>query len=472
MKPFMDKDFLLNGEVQKKLFHEYAEKEPIFDWHCHLSAKEIYENKAPENIYDLWLTGDHYKWRAMRSYGIDEKYITGDGEPYEKFEAFADTLTNAIGNPLFHWSHLELQRYFKIDKVLSKDTAKEIWNEAKAKIAAGGFTPRELIEKSNVYALCTTDDPIDTLEWHKKLKEDGFGVKVLPAFRPDKALAVENAGFDKWVDSLSASAQMEVESYEDMCVALCHRMDFFKAMGCVASDQAVDAVVYAPASKDELQQIFKKAVNGESLSKEEIDKYKYETLLFFGREYAKRGFAMELHLGAMRNNNQRMFNKIGPDTGFDSITDPQIAFGLSRLLDNLDKDGLLPRTILFCLNPKDNYVLGTMLGNFQSSEAKSKIQFGSAWWFNDNIEGMKTQMTTLANLGVLGAFVGMVTDSRSFLSYPRHEYFRRILCSLVGSWVEEGLYPYDEKALKKIISGVSFVNSKEYFLSNEVNVNG
>lgn len=464
MKPFMDKDFLLKNETQQKLFHSFAENQPIFDWHCHLSAKEIYENKPCENIYQLWLTGDHYKWRAMRSNGVDEKYITGDANDFEKFEAFADTLTYAIGNPLFHWSHLELQRYFGINKVLSKDTAKEIWDEAAEKIAKGGFTPRELIEKSNVYALCTTDDPADDLQWHLKLQETDFAVKVLPAFRPDKAIAIENKGFDEWLCALSNSAQMSVETYEDMLAALCKRMDFFKSVGCVASDQAVDAVVYAPATKEELEEIFKKGKNCQMLSKEEIDKYKYETLLFLGKEYAKRSFAMELHLGAMRNNNTRMFQKIGADTGFDSITDPQIAHGLSRLLDNLDKEDLLPKTILFCLNPKDNYVLGTMLGNFQSSQARSKIQFGSAWWFNDNIEGMKTQMTTLANLGVLGAFVGMVTDSRSFLSYPRHEYFRRILCSLIGSWVEDGLYPYDEKALEKIIAGISFENAKEYFL--------
>lgn len=472
MKPFMDKDFLLTGDIQKKLFHDYAEDEPIFDWHCHLSAKEIYENKAPENIYDLWLTGDHYKWRAMRSCGIDEKYITGDAEPFEKFKAFAHTLTLAVGNPLFHWSHLELQRYFGVTKVLSEDTAKEIWDETRAVIEKGGFTPRDIIKKSNVYALCTTDDPCDSLEWHTKLCEDGYSVKVLPAFRPDKALGVEANGFTAWLDNLSKAAEIKIESYADMCEALEKRMDFFKSMGCVASDNAVSAVPYAPASSDMLEEIFKKAVSGETLTNEDIDRYKYETLLFFGREYAKRGFAMELHVGAMRNNNQRMFKALGADTGFDSIDDAQVAFGISRLLDNLDKDGLLPRTILFCLNPKDNYVLGTMLGNFQSSEAVGKIQFGSAWWFNDNIEGMKAQMTALANLGVLGTFVGMVTDSRSFLSYPRHEYFRRILCSLVGSWVENGLYPYDETALEKIIKGVSFENSKAYFLSNGAGANG
>ncbi|MCM1543837.1 MAG: glucuronate isomerase [Ruminococcus sp.] len=464
MKKFMDGDFLLQSETQSKLFHEFAENKPIFDWHCHLSAKEIYENKAPKNIYDLWLTGDHYKWRAMRGCGIDEKYITGDAEPFEKFSAFAETLTMAIGNPLFHWSHLELQRYFGIDTVLSKETAKQIWDEAEKKIAEGGFTPQQLIKKSNVFALCTTDDPCDSLEYHQKLKESDFYVKVLPAFRPDKAINIETGDFSGWLAALENAAEMKIETYSDMKAALISRMDFFKKMGCVASDQSVAYIAYAPATAAELEEIFHTAKNGGKLTAEQLDKYKFETLVFFGREYAKRDFAMELHLGAMRNNNARMFASLGADTGFDSIDDPQIAYGLSRFLDTLDKDGLLPRTILFNLNPKDNYVLGTMLGNFQSSQAKSKVQFGSAWWFNDNIDGMTTQLKTLANLGVLGAFVGMVTDSRSFLSYPRHEYFRRILCSLIGSWVDDGLYPYDEKALEKIIGGISFDNSKAYFL--------
>ncbi|MCM1365025.1 MAG: glucuronate isomerase [Faecalibacterium sp.] len=464
MKKFMDKDFLLNSDTQSKLFHDFAENKPIFDWHCHLTAKEIYENKAPNNIYDLWLTGDHYKWRAMRSCGIDEKYITGDAEPFEKFKAFAKTLTLAIGNPLFHWSHLELQRYFDIDTVLCEDTAKRIWDEAENKIASGGFTPQEIIKKSNVFALCTTDDPCDSLEYHQKLKDSDFDVMVLPAFRPDKVINIETIDFAAYLEALENAADMKIETYSDMKDALKQRMDFFKEMGCAASDQSMAFIPYAPATDAELEEIFRKAKNGKTLTTHELEQYKFETLVFFGREYARRGFAMELHLGAMRNNSTRMFNAIGADTGFDSIDDPQVAYGLSRFLDTLDKDNLLPKTILFNLNPKDNYVLGTMLGNFQSAEAKSKIQFGSAWWFNDNIDGMTTQLKTLANLGVLGAFVGMVTDSRSFLSYPRHEYFRRILCSLIGSWVDGGLYPYDEKALEKIVGGISFDNSKSYFL--------
>lgn len=465
MKEFMDKEFLLKTETAKKLFHSFAENEPIFDWHCHLSAKEIYENKNAENLYELWLTGDHYKWRLMRGFGIDEKYITGDASPYEKFEKFAEALPFAVGNPVYHWSHLELQRYFGIYTPLSAKTAKEIWDEAERKIKNGGFSPREIIEKSNVFALCTTDDPCDDLYYHKKLKEDGFKVKVLPAFRPDKALAIENDGFGEWVKQLEKSAEMKIDSFSDLCTALSKRMDYFKENGTVASDQSVSSVVYAPASEGELDAIFVSAMSGKKPSKDQENKFKYALLVYLGKQYAKRGFAMELHLGAMRNNNTKMFNRIGADTGFDSIGDESTAHGLSRLLDELDKDDSLPKTVLFNLNPRDNYILGTMLGNFQSAQAKSKIQFGSAWWFNDNIDGMTAQLKTLGNLGVLGAFVGMVTDSRSFLSYPRHEYFRRILCNLVGSFVEDGLYPNDEQSLEAIIKGVAFTNAKDYFFS-------
>lgn len=465
MKAFMDSDFLLENESAKKLFHLYAENEPIFDWHCHLSAKEIYENKPCENLFDLWLTGDHYKWRVMRSFGIEEKYITGDAKPFEKFEKFAQALSFAVGNPVYHWSHLELQRYFGIYTPLSKNTAKEIWDEAAEKIKQGGFTPRELIKKSNVFALCTTDDPCDDLAFHKKLKESDFDVKVLPAFRPDKALAVENEGYTDWLKALEKAADIKVNSFSALCSALSKRMDYFKENGSVASDQSVSAVVYAPSNESELDEIFKKAKASAELDESEINKYKFSLLVFLGKEYAKHGFAMELHLGAMRNNNTKMFNTLGADAGFDSIGDESTAYGLSKLLDALDKDNLLPKTILFNLNPKDNYVLGTMLGNFQSAQAKGKIQFGSAWWFNDNIDGMTAQLKALGNLGVLGSFVGMVTDSRSFLSYPRHEYFRRILCALIGSFVENGLYPDDEETLCEIIKGISFENAKNYFFT-------
>ena len=464
MKPFLNKDFLLDTPCAQHLFHDYAEKAPIFDWHCHLSAKEIFENRQPADIYELWLTGDHYKWRAMRSAGVPERLVTGDGAPQEKFRAFAKTLSLAAGNPLVHWSHLELQRYFGIDTFLSEKTADEIWAQTKAKIASEDFRPQTLIRNSNVFALCTTDDPADSLEWHVKLRDSDFEVPVLPAFRPDKAIAVENVGFAAWVEALSACVGYSVTDYASLQKALEERIVFFKSLGCVASDQSVACLVPVPTNEAQWNATFQKALRGEALTKMEIDAYHYATLQMLGKLYFKHDLAMELHLGAMRNNNTRRFLALGPDTGFDSIDDPQQAQGLSRLLDSLDREGVLPRTILFTLNPKDNYVLGTMLGNFQSDEAKSKIQFGSAWWFNDHIDGMTLQMKTLANLGVLGCFVGMVTDSRSFLSYPRHEYFRRILCGILGRWVEEGLFPNDDELLKTIVEGVSFNNAKTYFL--------
>ncbi len=463
MKPFMDKDFLLNNDTARELFAA-ADEMPIFDWHCHLSPKEIYENKTPEDIAYLWLAGDHYKWRAMRSYGIDEKYITGDSTGYEKFMAWAKVMPSLIGNPLYHWTHLELQRYFDIYEPLSEKTAQSIWEKANAKIAAGGFTPRELIENSNVACLCTTDDAADTLEYHKLLAEDeSFKCKVLPAFRPDKALGIELDGYCDWAKALENVSGKKIESYAELTAVLLERIELFAQMGCRASDHAFTKVPYMRADEAELDIIYKKAIAGETLNADEIEKYKTELMRFFAKEYARRGWGMEIHIGAMRNNNTPKFRTLGPDTGFDSIADYEVAYNLSRLLDSLETEGLLPKTILFTLNPKDNYVLGTMLGNFQSSEAASKIQFGSAWWFNDNLDGMREQMKTLANLGVLAKFVGMVTDSRSFLSYPRHEYFRRILCGIIGDMVDGGLYPADMDTLKGIVCDISFNNAKNYF---------
>ncbi len=465
MKQFMDKDFLLNNDTAKELFHSYADKMPIFDWHCHLSPKEIYENKEPEDIAYLWLAGDHYKWRAMRGFGINEKYITGDASGYEKFKAWAKVMPYCIGNPLYHWTHLELQRYFGIYEPLSEKSADRIWEEANAKIKAGGFTPRELIENSNVTHLCTTDDSADTLEYHKLLAADPtFKCKVLPAFRPDKALNIDQPTFIPWLKALEDVSNTKINSYKEMVEVLKTRIDFFDEMGCRASDHAFTYVPFAPADENELEEIFSKAVKGEALTVLEADKYRTELFRFFAKEYARRGWGCEIHIGAMRNNNARMFEKLGPDTGFDSIDDREIANGLSRMLDSLDKEGALPKTVLFTLNPKDNYVLGTMLGNFQSDEAASKIQFGSAWWFNDNLDGMREQLKALGNLGVLGKFVGMITDSRSFLSYPRHEYFRRILCALVGDMVENGLYPSDDmELLGQIMKDISYNNAINYF---------
>lgn len=465
MKQFMDKDFLLNNDAAKTLFHDYADKMPIFDWHCHLSPQEIYENKQPEDIAFLWLAGDHYKWRAMRGFGISEKYITGDASGYEKFKAWATVMPYLIGNPLYHWTHLELQRYFDIYEPLSEKSADRIWTQANDKITSGGFTPRELIVNSDVSHLCTTDDSADSLEYHALLKEDSsFKCKVLPAFRPDKALYVDLPTFLPWLESLEKASGVKIGSYKEMTDVLLTRIDLFEKMGCRASDHAFPYVPYNRASADELEAIFKKAINKEELTTVEVDKWRTELFRFFAKEYARRGWGCEIHIGAMRNNNARMFNKIGPDTGFDSIDDREIAFSLSRMLDSLDAEGALPKTVLFTLNPKDNYVLGSMLGNFQSDEAQSKIQFGSAWWFNDNLDGMREQLKALGNLGVLGKFVGMITDSRSFLSYPRHEYFRRILCGMVGDMVDSGLYPgEDMELLGSIMQDVAYNNAVRYF---------
>lgn len=463
MKKFMDKDFLLSTETAKKLYAA-CENTPIFDWHCHLQPKEIYENKEPEDIAYLWLAGDHYKWRAMRSCGVNEEYITGSKSPYEKFKAWAQTMPNLIGNPLYHWTHLELQRYFDIYEPLSPSTCDEIWEKANAKIKAGGFTPRELIEKSNVAYVCTTDDAADTLEYHKLIAEDkSFKCKVLPAFRPDKALAIEADGYCDWVKALENVLGEKVESFTELKSGLLSRINFFAEMGCRASDHAFSYVPYNRASEDELNEIFKKKVSGGELSKAETDKYKTELMIFLANEYANLGWGMEVHIGAIRNNNSIMFKKLGADTGFDSVADYEIAENLAKLLNAMNSEYKLPRTILFTLNPKDNYVLGTMLGNFQGDEAESKIQFGSAWWFNDNYDGMRQQMNALMNLGVIAKFVGMITDSRSFLSYPRHEYFRRILCEMLGDLVEEGKYPDDIEFLSKVVQDISFNNAVKYF---------
>ena len=463
MKQFMDETFLLNTPTARRLF-DACKDMPIFDWHCHLPPKEIWENKPAKNLTELWLSADHYKWRAMRSCGVSEDKITGDASDYEKFKAWAACMPRLIGNPLYHWTHLELQRYFGIQTPLSPATAEEIWNKANEALAAGGFTPRALIEQSNVACVCTTDDPADTLEYHALIKNEGkMKTKVLPAFRPDKALAIEAPAFLPWLRQLEAVSGETVDSYAKLKEVLLSRIALFADMGCRATDHAFSPVPYLRMDDAALEAVFSKALRGETLTADEAEGYKTELFRFFAKEYARRGWAMELHIGPMRNNNSRMFQKLGPDAGFDSIDDPVVAQKLSRLLDSLDEENALPRTVLFNLNPKDNYVLASMLGNFQSDEIPSKMQFGSAWWFGDNIEGMKKQLSDLANLGALSYFVGMVTDSRSFLSYPRHEYFRRILCNYLGGLVENGEYPAELETLKEIVRDISFNNAKNYF---------
>lgn len=460
----MDKNFLLKNETAKKLFFDYAAKQPIFDFHCHLNPKEIYENKNFDDITHAWLGGDHYKWRAMRSLGIDEKYITGDSTSFEKFSMWARTIQYAIGNPLYHWTHLELQRYFEIYEPLTEKNAKEIFDKVNDKLKTDDFRVRELIKKSGVKLIFTTDDPVDSLEYHKLLKdENDLGFKVMPAFRPDKALNIDDKAFPEYIKSLASVSGLGIDSFESLKSALEKRMELFAEMGCRASDHAFTYVPFEPATNQELDAILKKALDGAVLDVVEKDKYKTALMQFLGASYAKRSWAMEVHMNIIRNNNTRMFNAMGPDTGFDCIGDYRSAENLTKLLDSLDIDNNLPKTILFAGNPSDNQVLGTILGCFQSSDAASKIQFGTAWWFNDNKDGMELQIKALGNLGVLGKFIGMLTDSRSFLSYPRHEYFRRILCNLFGQWIEDGEYDGDLEFAGSIISDICYNNAYKYF---------
>lgn len=463
-KAFMDDNFLLENETARMLYHDYAKQMPIIDYHCHLSPQEIYENKTYKTITEVWLYGDHYKWRAMRSNGIDEKYITGDASDYEKFLAYAKTLPEAIGNPLYHWSHLELKRYFDVDEVLNEQTAPAIWEKVNAKLSGEGFGARDFIQKSDVRVICTTDDPVDSLEYHIKLKEDSsFDVKVLPSFRPDKGLEINRETFLPWIQQLAEVSGIQIREFSDFLAALKSRVEFFHEVGCRVSDHALDYVPYAEATEEEVSAIFAKALSGEKVSLEEEQKHKTYTLIFLGKLYAEHDWAMQYHMNASRNNNYRMFKTLGPDTGFDSMSDSAIAIPLTGLLSELDKEAKLPRTILYSLNPAHNHVIGALIGSYQGGGIPGKMQFGSGWWFNDTKAGMIAQMTTLADLGLLGRFVGMLTDSRSFLSYTRHEYFRRILCNLIGEWVENGEYPADRELLGRIVQNISYNNAKEYF---------
>ena len=465
MKAFMDRDFLLETETAKKLFHDYAESTPVLDYHCHINPREIAEDRRFENITQVWLGGDHYKWRYMRSCGVEEKYITGSASDYEKFLAWAECLGKAIGNPLFHWSHLELQRYFDYHGVLNKKTAEEVWNFCNEKLAQPDMSVRNLIRRSNVTLICTTDDPVDSLEWHKKIAADkDFDVKVLPAWRPDRAMNIEKPDYLEYLDRLCETVGFpEIHTFALLKEALNRRMDFFASMGCTVSDHGLEYVMYCPASDDEIEEIFLKRQNRMILSREEEMKFKTAFLLFVGQEYHKRGWAMQLHYGCKRDNNRRMFEQIGPDTGYDCINNSAPSSQMADFLNALNMTDELPKTILYSLNPNDNQAIGSIIGCFQDSSAVAKIQQGSAWWFNDNKIGMQEQMTALANLGNLSGFVGMLTDSRSFLSYTRHEYFRRILCNLLGGWVENGEFPNDMETLSEIVKDISYYNAKRYF---------
>lgn len=464
MKEFMDKDFLLESETAKKLFHDYAENTPILDYHCHINPREIAEDRHFDNITQVWLGGDHYKWRFMRSCGVDERYITGDASDEEKFFKWAECLGRAIGNPLFHWSHLELQKYFGYHGVLNKNTAKEVWELCNQKLADPSLSVRSLIRQSHVTLICTTDDPVDSLEWHKKLAEDdSFEVQVLPAWRPDKAMNIEKPVYQDYLAKLSEASGVPIGTFADLRKALSSRMDFFASMGCSVSDHALEYVMYAPASEEEIEAIFAKRLSGATITRSEELQFKTAFMLFVGREYAKRGWVMQLHYGCKRDNNTTMFDRLGPDTGYDCINNYAPSSEMADYLNALNRTDELPKTIIYSLNPNDNQAIGTILGCFQDSTAAAKIQQGSAWWFNDHKTGMQDQMISLANLGNLSGFVGMLTDSRSFLSYTRHDYFRRILCNLFGTWVENGEYPDDEEMLGEIVKDICYNNAVRYF---------
>ena len=461
----MDDEFLLESKVASKLYHEYAEKTPILDYHCHISPQEIAEDRKFDNIAQVWLGGDHYKWRYMRSCGTEEKYCTGDASDHDKFIKWAECLEKAIGNPLYHWSHLELQRYFDFHGHLTSENAEEVWELCNKKLADPSMSARGIIKKSGVTLICTTDDPIDDLHWHKQIAEDPtFDVKVLLAWRPDKAMNIEKPDFTDYLAKLSAVAGTgEIKTWKDLKKALSARMDFFDKQGCVVSDHGLDYVMYSPATDDEVEEILSRRLSGKTVSKEDETRFKTAFMLFVAKEYAAHDWTMQLHYGCKRNNNTRMFEATGPDTGYDCIDNHTPAAQVADFLNALDMDNSLPRTILYSLNPIDNAYIGTIIGCFQDSSAVGKIQQGSAWWFNDHIKGMTDQITSLASLGNLSGFVGMLTDSRSFLSYTRHEYFRRILCNILGTWVEKGEFPEDYKILGEIVENISYYNAVRYF---------
>ncbi|GHU86774.1 uronate isomerase [Bacteroidia bacterium] len=466
MKPFIHKDFLLQNKYAKQLYHEHAEGLPIIDYHCHLVPSVISENHQFRNLYEVWLGGDHYKWRAMRTNGCPEKYCTSsETTDKEKFDKWAETVPHTLRNPLYHWTHLELKTAFGVEKLLNPATADEIWNTCNAKLATPEYTSQGLMKHYKVEAVCTTDDPIDNLEHHISVKNNPFGSKVLPTWRPDKAMAVENpANFKYYVDKLAEVSGVSISKYQDLIDALRNRHDFFASLGCKLSDHGIEEFYAEDYTKNEIENIFDKVYNGTNLNAEEILKFKSAMMIEFAVMDWEKGWTQQFHYGAIRNNNTRLFNQLGPDTGFDSIGDFTIAKNMSKFFDKLDMMNQLTRTIIYNLNPRDNDLIATMIGNFQDGSIAGKMQFGSGWWFLDQKTGMENQMNSLSNLGLLSRFVGMLTDSRSFLSYPRHEYFRRILCNLLGNDVEQGLLPASEiKTIGEMVENISYYNAKNYF---------
>lgn len=463
MKKFMDRNFLLSSETAENLYFNFAERCPILDYHCHIDPQEIAENRQYENITQMWLYQDHYKWRLMRSNGVDEYYITGHSDDKEKFLKYAESLETAAGNPLYHWSHLELQRYFGYNGVLNRNSAEQVWDHCNGIIKEKKLNARSIIKASNVSCICTTDDPADDLKYHDMLNRDkDFGVGVFPAWRPDKVLNIEDKNFNDYIDKLTEAAGIPIEDWGSLTKALTVRMDYFGERGCRVSDHGLAQIDNTQASTEEVDRIFQMRRKGVSLTEEQCSKYRTNAMMFFGREYSRRNWVMQLHFGAKRNNNSRMFRLLGPDTGFDCIGETVNLANLADFLDALSVREELPKTVLYSLNPNDNAAIGTIIGCFQGG-VKGKIQHGSAWWFNDNKTGMESQLTSLANLGHLGNFIGMTTDSRSILSYVRHEYFRRILCNLLGRWAEDGELPNDSELLGKMVQNISYRNGIEYF---------
>ena len=464
MKAFMDTDFLLSTPTARALFHDYAAAMPIVDYHCHVSPREIFEDKRFQNITQVWLAGDHYKWRLMRSNGVEEYYITGDAPDREKFQKFAEALPRAIGNPMYHWCHLELKTYFGYEGTLSGDTAEEVWQLTAARLQEANMGVRGLIAQSNVAFIGTTDDPVDSLEWHEKLAaDDSIATTVAPSFRPDKALNIDKAGWVAYIEQLAAVSGVAIDGIDTLEAALGRRIAHFAAHGCRASDHGLDHAVFALYDRAAVDAVVKKGLRGEAVTAEEAVALKTALLTYCAGEYTRRGWVMQIHYNCLRNPNSTAFRTLGPDTGFDCIGPENGSTALARLLDTLYAQNALPRTILYSLDGGDNAFLDSLIGSFQGSEVAGKLQHGSAWWFNDTKQGMIDQLVSLANLSILGNFVGMLTDSRSFLSYTRHEYFRRILCELIGGWVENGEYPADLPTLGGLVQDICYHNAKRYF---------
>ncbi|WP_455648060.1 glucuronate isomerase [Lonepinella koalarum] len=466
MKPFMDEDFLLSNEIARQLYHDYAKDQPIFDYHCHLSPKEIAENRQFKDLAEIWLEGDHYKWRAMRSAGVDERFITGNASNIEKYQAWANTVPQCIGNPIYHWTHLELRRPFGIkDQLFNPESAVKIWQECNEMLQQSEFSARGIMQQMNVKLSGTTDDPIDSLEYHKAIQADAsFDIDVVPSWRPDKIFKIELPQFNSYIEQLGQVADVEIRAFADLQKAMLKRLDHFDLHGCKSADHGIEIVRFAPIpDESDLDQILQLRRSNQPLTEQQIAQFSTAVLVWLGKQYHQRQWVMQMHIGALRNNNSRMFKLLGADSGFDSIGDRPYAENLSRLLDTMDQTDQLPKTILYCLNPRDNEMIASLIGNFQTGGVAGKIQFGSGWWFNDQKDGMERQLQQLSQLGLLSQFVGMLTDSRSFLSYTRHEYFRRILCEMIGSWVVNGEAPNDITLLGNMVKNICYHNAKHFF---------